>query len=145
MSAVFTSAGRIAASGTPFPATSHQQITRRLFFEQAGWASVILQTQGHSRESIVSPVVLLHGLEIITGSVLKHSFAIMNIIKHLNYLDVKWSSWFRSVLTFNRQIRARNMNKWSCVISAALRGRKRREVYDTQPYLNRCTAPVCIY
>lgn len=45
----------------------------------------------------------------------------MNIIQRLNYLDVKWSSRFRYVVTVRCQIRAQNTNKWSSAILAALR------------------------
>lgn len=45
----------------------------------------------------------------------------MNIIKHLNYLDVKWSSCFSSVLMVTRQLGARDTNKQSGAILAALR------------------------
>lgn len=102
------------------PVSKRQQITHWLF--AAGRLGVCDPTEaGHSQESIGSAVVLLEGLEIITGSVLKWSFTIMNIIKHLNYLYTKWSSWFRSVLMVGCQIRTQTTNKWSSTILAALR------------------------
>lgn len=102
------------------PSCLQPSATRWLF--AAGRMGVCDPTNtGHSQESIGSAVVLSQGLETITGSALKQSFTIMNIIKHLNYLDVKWSSRFRYVLTVRCQIRAQNTNKWSSAILAALR------------------------
>ncbi len=141
--------------------SKRQQITHWLFAEGRLGVCDPMEA-GHSRESIGSAVVLLEGLEIITGSVLKKSFTIMNIIKHLNYLYMKWSSWFRSVLMVRRQIGTQTTNKRSSTILAALRpfwwyhgSFKRgdvnacRKIYTSpwppEPYLYLSKAPACNY
>lgn len=71
--------------------------------------TTLLQTQDHSCKSIAPPPphsgIIAWPPEIITGSVLKHPLAIMNIIKCVNYLDVKRSGAMakRSIVQIERE------------------------------------------
>lgn len=115
----------------------------------------MLQTQDHSCKSIVPPhpTPPHHGIiaqppEIITDSVLKHSLAIMNIIKCVNYSDVKRSGWMakRSIVQIVRGSKGETSDRSGIAIVGAPLGEVHRQERFTAVGLNSATVePVWIY
>lgn len=97
---MFASAGPGDRLGCSLPASGHQPITRQLCCFSSCRRDVwprrckhgIIPANQYPTPTTPHSGIIARPPEIITGSVLKYSLAIVNIIERVNYLEVKRSA-----------------------------------------------------
>lgn len=154
---MFASAGPDDRLGCSLPASSQQPITRQLFCFSSCRRDVLtalLQTQDHSRESIPDPHHTSQRY-YCTAPGDNHRFGSEVLARHHEY--------HRACELFRRETERAIANRSIVRIGVKKRGRRAigaaspssgcryirdnqaRKVYSSQPHLNHCRAPVCVY